>query len=284
MKILILFFLLLLSFSSVKTLYSSDFVFDKQSGKAVPRHAGEVTILKGSVFYQLNNDIKPLKVGSKISQGSLIKTKAKSFVRLVLVDDSVINLGPHSEMLIEKFQFKDKNDRKMILDVVKGQLRGIVKNKAKEGDLQVKSRLAIMGIRGTEFFMNHHNQNNLEITQIGMLEGVVHVSNEKGLAQNLFPNSKLTLLSSPNNDQGSVHELEKITEDELKVYKNDQSFMPILNIESLPPQSRLSQLINKSKSFLKDEGEEIEISDEMDEKSDWRKNLQKLNEKLHQDD
>ncbi len=96
-----------------------------------------------------------LKKGSWVEQGAVVKTQPKSFIKLSFIDKSTVNIGPDSEMKIEKFS---KNEAG-VLNVISGKIRSQVsknylemdKNKSK---LFVKSKSAVMGIRGTDFIFS----------------------------------------------------------------------------------------------------------------------------------
>jgi len=96
-----------------------------------------------------------LKKGVWVNQGSVVKTEPRSFVKLSFIDKSTVNIGPNSEMKIEKFS----KDEAGVLNVISGKIRSQVtknylemnKNKSK---LFVKSNSAVMGIRGTDFIFS----------------------------------------------------------------------------------------------------------------------------------
>lgn len=97
--------------------------------------------------------------GLWVEQGSVIKTEDKSFVKLSFVDKSTMNIGPSSEMKIEKFS----KDEAGVINVISGKIRAKVskdylrmeKDKSK---LFVKSKSAVMGIRGTDFAFTTNKQ------------------------------------------------------------------------------------------------------------------------------
>jgi hypothetical protein len=93
--------------------------------------------------------------GEWISEGALVKTEAKSVLKLSFIDKSVMSVGPNSEMKIEKFSTKEPG----MINVLKGSIRSQVsKNYLDIGEdkskLFVKSKSAVMGIRGTDFTTN----------------------------------------------------------------------------------------------------------------------------------
>jgi hypothetical protein len=113
-----------------------------------------------------------LKKGMWIKEGAIIKTSSKSFVRLSFIDKSKMNIGPKAELKIEKFSKTEAG----VINVLTGKIRSQVtkdyldmdKDKSK---LFVKSRNAVMGVRGTDFLFSA-NKNTGATTTI-LFEGSV---------------------------------------------------------------------------------------------------------------
>ena len=132
-------------------------------------HVAKVVIIKGQVRAKLaDQSIVEVKIGQAIPEGATLQTSEKSFVKLIFIDKSQMNLGPNSQMVITAFP---KNEAG-IITLVKGQIRSQVtkdymemddKNKSK---LYIKTKTAAMGIRGTDFQVNFNpeNQNTALIT------------------------------------------------------------------------------------------------------------------------
>jgi hypothetical protein len=132
-------------------------------------NVAKVVIMKGQVRAKLvDQSIVEVKIGQAIPEGATLQTSEKSFVKLIFIDKSQMNLGPNSQMVITAFP---KNEAG-IITLVKGQIRSQVtkdymemddKNKSK---LYIKTKTAAMGIRGTDFQVNFNpeNQNTALIT------------------------------------------------------------------------------------------------------------------------
>lgn len=111
----------------------------------------KVVLLKGQVKAKLSNGSVVDVVADQIFlEGAVLQTAEKSFVKLIFIDKSQMNLGPNSQMVINSFPKK----RPGIITLVKGQIRSQVtkdymemddKNKSK---LYIKTKTAAMGIRG----------------------------------------------------------------------------------------------------------------------------------------
>lgn len=113
-----------------------------------------VKMLRGNVDVLTLGKTAKLKVNDWVEQGAVIKTSDKSFVKLILIDNSQVNVGPNSEMKIETFTGKDTG----VIDLVKGKIRsqvtkGSFNDKSK---IIIKTQNAVMGVRGTDFLISYN--------------------------------------------------------------------------------------------------------------------------------
>ncbi len=120
----------------------------------------KVIIIKGKAIGQLPGGKKSqVKRGDWIVEGTTLATAKKSFVKLLFTDKSSVNIGPKSQMTINKFAkgsagilsvFKGKIRAKVTKDLVNGK-GGQAKSK-----MFVKTRTAAMGVRGTDFSVSYN--------------------------------------------------------------------------------------------------------------------------------
>jgi len=123
--------------------------------------SGRVVLLRGKVYVKNNSTVTKLKKGNEIQEGSVIKTLKKSFIKVIFIDKSTVNIGPNSTLKIESFKTKKPG----ILNLIKGQIRSKVtknymdmsKGKSK---LFIKTKSAAMGVRGTDFNVSYNPSNN----------------------------------------------------------------------------------------------------------------------------
>jgi hypothetical protein len=124
-----------------------------------------VKLIRGTVDVVSAGKTAKLKVDDWVSAGSVVKTAEKSFVKLVFIDKSQMNIGPGSEMKIESFSGKDSG----VIDLVKGKIRSQVTKdylQMKEKDkskLFIKTSNAVMGIRGTDFMISTNGTNTASV-------------------------------------------------------------------------------------------------------------------------
>ncbi len=146
---------------------------------------GQVRLAKGNITIIRGKDGKKTKAskGLKVYQKDIIKTQPRSFIRIAMIDETIIQLGPKSIFKFESFTYKSATDRKSIYNFVDGKLRTVIKNKAKKGDITIKARSVAMGIRGTEILSEIYQDASGEShTKIALLSGKVNVdATNKGL-------------------------------------------------------------------------------------------------------
>ena len=134
----------------------------------------KVIIVYGTVSAtEANGNTYPVTKGLWLKEGTVLESKSKSFVKLLFIDKSQMNLGPESKMKITAFP----KNKAGILTLMKGQLRSRVnkdymgiQNK-KKSKLFIKTKSAAMGVRGTHFQVNYNPTN--QITSLVTFEGVV---------------------------------------------------------------------------------------------------------------
>ena len=271
-------FLIFLSLS----VFANDFELNKETGKVIPSYAGEVKIAKGDVQVKNQEGLNPIEQGARLKVNDVVVTQEKSFAKILMVDDSVFTIGPNSEVKIEKFDYSDKTDRKMLISFIKGQIRGLIKNKAKEGDLNLKTNLAVMGIRGTEFLMNHQKQEKVEISEFAVTEGNVQMTDDKGETFPLGASEKAIFIKDLSSGEGAREE-KKLGLEEISSFKDEDAFMNYYDISSVDKNSPFYQLVKKifdTEREIKDHPKSQNSGQRP--QGNWRDNLNKLNEKLRE--
>lgn len=157
----------------------SFFAYSSQTSKNV----AIVKMVRGKALTLAPNGEKnPIKKGMWLKEGAIIKTDKRAFVRLSFIDKSSMNIGPASELKIEKFSKKDAG----VINVLTGKIRSQVtkdylnmdKDKSK---LYVKSKNAVMGVRGTDFLFSTNKKTGATTTVL--FEGSI-VFNKIGAKDN----------------------------------------------------------------------------------------------------
>lgn len=142
-----------------------------QNGEGESPKVAVASIIRGEVDLLIMGKTIRLKKDDWVKEGSVVKTADKSFVKLIFIDKSQMNIGPNTEMKIAKFNGNDSG----IIDLVKGKIRSQVTKdylQMKDKDrskIFVKTPNAVMGIRGTDFMISTNGIN----TSAVLFEGSV---------------------------------------------------------------------------------------------------------------
>jgi hypothetical protein len=135
---------------------------------------GRVTALEGVVVrhHPDSSQAERLHLQSFVHQEDRIQTMAASRVKLVLVDDTVLTLGPESSLRLTEYVYTPSSQhRKSVLQAFVGVFRIAVQKVLPEGVFEVHTSNAVAAIRGTEWMAEVKP----ETTAVVVLEGQVAV-------------------------------------------------------------------------------------------------------------
>lgn len=137
---------------------------------AMSAQTARVLFVKGDVT-QLSpgaKSAKQVKKGDVYKEDTSVLTGDKAIVRLKFADKSVMNLGPKSKVIVSKMPKKKPNMISLLTGSIKAEVdkRDTGKNK-----MIVKTRSAVMGIRGTKFQASYNAVNHN--TSLVTVEGKV---------------------------------------------------------------------------------------------------------------
>ncbi len=123
-----------------------------------------------------------LVVGSSLFVGDRVRTRPSSGVKLVFQDDSVVDIGPASELAITRQVFDPaKHDFRSTLSLIVGKIRASVSEyySAPRASYEVETPTAVAGVRGTDFVVLYDDQ--AEYSDIVGVAGDVRVGGRLGV-------------------------------------------------------------------------------------------------------
>jgi hypothetical protein len=231
-----------------------------------------VLLMKGKAkAKQLDGKIIELTEGQKVQEGSELLTSERSFIKLIFIDKSTINVGPSSSIHIQAFPKKEAG----IIKLIRGQIRAEVTKNYMEMEDKSKSKLyiqtnsAAMGIRGTDFQVNYNPVN--KNSSLIVFEGKVAMAHIDPTLQNkIFVQNRLEMLVSNKTSvlvtQGQFSAVNfKVSEKalapqnlgikQLNILKENPS--GIIEDTSTPSKSDSAQEVESSK-FIKNSNDTIE--------------------------
>lgn len=113
-----------------------------------------VKIVEGEASITSESAVLPAKPGMPLYLGNIIKTGANGSLGLTFKDNTVMSLGPDTEVTIDEYLYAPANDElKLSAKLVRGTLHFIsgVIAKLKPEAVSVKTPAGIIGVRGTRF-------------------------------------------------------------------------------------------------------------------------------------
>ena len=137
-------------------IFASFVLFVALAGPAVAvaeDSSGMVVASRGEVIALSNGGSRELKQGDFIYKNDEIITSSKSFAVLQFVDGAKVTVRPDSTLIIEQYLYAGNESDEATLNLVSGGLRVITGAMAKNNpeNYKVKTPVALMGVRGTEF-------------------------------------------------------------------------------------------------------------------------------------
>ncbi|MEO8332441.1 MAG: FecR domain-containing protein [Gallionella sp.] len=143
--------------------------------------AGTVIRLQGAAFANHSDSSDNLHKGRPVLVGDHIVTGHDSRVLLKMVDGAMLTLGADTEFVISDYHFSKKAQQgSATLKLVKGVFRAVTGaiGKLKGRDFKVKTSLATIGIRGTDFWGGFYFSQGLDVA---LLDGKgIYVENAAG--------------------------------------------------------------------------------------------------------
>ena len=115
---------------------------------------GTVTVVEGPAFRTPKGGAEqPLKQGADIELDDNLRTGPEGNVKLTLTDQSVVVLGPESELVVERAEFEAQERSKVSLKLLVGGVWAKVKKAIAGSDstFEVSAARAVAGVRGTIF-------------------------------------------------------------------------------------------------------------------------------------
>jgi hypothetical protein len=121
-------------------------------------------------------------VGSSLFAGDRVRTRPNSRLKLVFRDDSIVDVGPGTEVVVAGLLFNpDAGEYRTAIGVVTGKLRALVSEyyRAPNSRYEIETPTAVAGVRGTEFVVFY--EPNAEYTDVVGIEAEVEVEGKLGV-------------------------------------------------------------------------------------------------------
>jgi hypothetical protein len=122
--------------------------------------------------------MRPLSKGSEVEVGETVATQ-QGRAQLRFADGAYMSLQPQTEFKVEEFKYSGKAEPtdNIVMNLIKGGMRTITGliGRTNRNAYRLKTEVATIGIRGTEYSVRYTNSIELHVT-----DGIVSVDNQSG--------------------------------------------------------------------------------------------------------
>lgn len=117
---------------------------------------GQIKVVKGDVQIERGGRRVPAFVGAGVAQADTVITGADGSVGITFTDTSLVSAGPNSVLAIDRYAFDsttyagafETSLKRGTLSVISGKIA-----KQSPEAMKIRAPAAILGVRGTEFFV-----------------------------------------------------------------------------------------------------------------------------------
>ena len=131
------------------------------SGIATTAHAeaiGKAASVVPSADFTRGTVVRTLTIDEALEQDDRIRTTQSGLIQVRFLDDTLLTIGPNSEILLDKFVFEGSTAKSLSIEVVRGAMR-FVSGTSNHSAYEIKTPVATIGVRGTVVdagFVNGH--------------------------------------------------------------------------------------------------------------------------------
>jgi hypothetical protein len=160
-------------------------IFSNPSKTLPPEGSNEGQKVSRALFEGEYYTVRDAKMGEKVENGNIVKTSPGAKTRVIFENGDQITVGSGTAYRIKWDQDSPKGETHVSL--MYGKLRGVIEKGGPRSHLKIKTRTAVMGVRGTDFFIAEGG--NGGATAVSIIRGSVEVTpiaapkndkNEKG--------------------------------------------------------------------------------------------------------
>ncbi|EQC44986.1 sigma factor regulatory protein, FecR/PupR family [Bacteriovorax sp. BSW11_IV] len=137
---------------------------------------GKAVDVRGEAFVTREKKILPLNINSVVEEKDTVKTNRKSFVQVLMKDDTIVKLSQNTTLAFDEFKMRNPEDREATYNLELGKIRALVSKKLGKGHIKLKTRALTLGVRGTEFLVNSYVGKSKYEADIAVIEGVVEIN------------------------------------------------------------------------------------------------------------
>lgn len=205
------------------------------------------TVLYEGIYYTLQK----ARLGMKVRNGNIIRTKNKSKARVVYRNGDQVNVGEGSTLKI--YWERKKKSKKTVsgYNLIYGKVRAIINKDGPRSGSIVKTKSAVMGIRGTDFSVTQRGANSK--TSLAVIRGKVNFNDSKRPKKIIQVKQGFSAEVENNKKKATKLSISKTTKKELEDIQRQSEVKKSKDVKSTKLEKELAKLEEKAtENTLKD--------------------------------
>jgi len=152
-------------------------------------------------------------INQKLIANDVIKTTQDTSARILMFDDSVLNIAPNSELKV--------TEQESTLELLSGKIRCIVAKAIRPNQYKIKISGVTAGVRGTDFIMDYSKESDsLKVTGI---RGTVSLNSKNGQEHNVTREKSVDLAIATTSNNFEVKSEKNISSENVeKIIKDNK--------------------------------------------------------------
>lgn len=117
-----------------------------------------------------SGEVRVLSRGVDLFEGDTVETQVKSYVKLRYTDGGAMLIRPSSRLKIAKYVAPDPGEGSQVTELLKGGMRAVTGaiTKKKPENWEMKTPVATIGVRGTDFVARYCNGDCTDLSEFGV--------------------------------------------------------------------------------------------------------------------
>lgn len=115
--------------------------------------------------------------GMKLENGYVVNTGAEAKLKVIFNNGDHFYVAPNTQYVVEWSRPTLKDKETTVMNVIRGAVRSVVEKDGPRSGIEVKTRSATFGVRGTEFWVNVKNSHT---TEVSVLRGLIEFREDSG--------------------------------------------------------------------------------------------------------
>jgi hypothetical protein len=197
--------------------------------------------------------VRRAKVGKRLQFDQIIKTGPTSKAKITFINGDTMMVAAGTALNLSVFQgkLKKKTKKGQVLNLIYGKVRSVISKSGPRNNMQIKTKAAVAGVRGTDFFVSYNPS--IDLSRVDVLRGRVEVREDEGAKPKMIKKGYSLSVDKTQKDKLNQLKLRPLTKSKLEEIENETSLKTDQAVlKSLPKtvQKQIQDIEEKSKQVI----------------------------------